>query len=168
MTHRSNLATITLCVALGLVAGGAFAHTDAPHKPRAGNKISPDEHPFGREGDPKKISRTVTIDMADSMRFTPDNIKVKVGQTIRFKIKNGGQVLHEMVLGTEEELKKHAELMKKNPGMEHEEPYMAHVKPGAREEIVWRFTKAGEFKFACLIPGHFEAGMIGRISVTAK
>jgi uncharacterized cupredoxin-like copper-binding protein len=74
--------------------------------------------------------------------------------------------MHEMVLGTMEELKKHAELMRKHPGMEHDEPYMAHVAPGKTETITWQFTKAGEFHYGCLIPGHFEAGMIGKIRVT--
>ena len=74
--------------------------------------------------------------------------------------------MHEMVLGTMDELKKHAELMKKHPGMEHDEPYMAHVAPGKKGEIVWQFTKAGEFFYGCLIPGHFEAGMIGKVTVT--
>jgi uncharacterized cupredoxin-like copper-binding protein len=64
-----------------------------------------------------------------------------------------------------EELKQHAALMKKHPGMEHDEAYMAHVRPGKRGEIVWQFTRAGEFYYACLLPGHFEAGMVGKIVV---
>jgi uncharacterized cupredoxin-like copper-binding protein len=70
-----------------------------------------------------------------------------------------------MVLGTTEELKAHAELMKKFPDMEHADANMAHVKPGAKGEIVWQFTKAGEYQFACLIPGHYEAGMVGKVVV---
>ena len=73
--------------------------------------------------------------------------------------------MHEIVLGTMKELKEHAELMKKHPGMEHDEPHTAHVAPGKTERLLWQFTKAGEFFYACLIPGHFEAGMIGRIAV---
>jgi uncharacterized cupredoxin-like copper-binding protein len=73
--------------------------------------------------------------------------------------------MHEMVLGTLAELREHGELMKKFPDMEHDEPYMAHVKPGNTEDIVWQFTRPGEFYYACLIPGHFEAGMIGKIAV---
>jgi uncharacterized cupredoxin-like copper-binding protein len=76
--------------------------------------------------------------------------------------------MHEMVIGTMPELKEHAELMKKHPGMEHDEPYMAHVAPGKTETMVWQFTKAGEFNFGCLVPGHFEAGMVGQIRVLAK
>ncbi len=103
--------------------------------------------------------------MSDQMRFTPSDIAVKQGETVKFVVANKGQVLHEMVIGTEEELLKHAELMRKNPDMEHDEPYMAHVKAGGREEITWQFTRAGTFAFACLIPGHYEAGMKGRIVV---
>jgi uncharacterized cupredoxin-like copper-binding protein len=69
------------------------------------------------------------------------------------------------VIGTMKELKAHADMMKKHPGMVHDEPYMAHVKPGATEQMVWQFTKPGEFYYGCLVPGHFEAGMVGKITV---
>ena len=120
---------------------------------------------FGREGDPAKATRTIRIDMSDSMRFTPAEVVVKRGQTVKLVATNKGQVLHEMVLGTADDLRKHAEMMKKFPDMEHDEPHMAHVKPGRSGEIVWQFTKPGEFQFACLIPGHFEAGMVGKVTV---
>ena len=73
--------------------------------------------------------------------------------------------MHELVIGTEEELQKHAELMRKNPTMEHDEPYMAHVQPGSTKRMTWRFTKSGTFLYGCLVAGHFEAGMKGRIVV---
>ena len=73
-----------------------------------------------------------------------------------------------MVLGTPEELKAHAELMRKYPEMEHSDANMAHVKPSASGEILWQFTQPGEFRFACLIPGHFEAGMVGRSSPSER
>jgi uncharacterized cupredoxin-like copper-binding protein len=99
------------------------------------------------------------------MRYTPAAINVRQGETVRLIVRNRGQVMHELVLGTLAELKEHAEWMKKHPGMQHDEPYMAHVGPGESGEIVWQFTQPGEFYFGCLIPGHFEAGMIGRIVV---
>jgi uncharacterized cupredoxin-like copper-binding protein len=123
------------------------------------------ETPFGRTGDPKRVTRTVTVDMADTMRFTPADLTVRQGETIRFRVSNAGRVLHEMVIGTATDLQAHAELMKKHPGMEHDEPYMAHVAPGKSGEIVWQFTQAGEFEYGCLVPGHCEAGMKGRIRV---
>jgi uncharacterized cupredoxin-like copper-binding protein len=99
------------------------------------------------------------------MRFTPGAIEAKRGETIRFVVTNSGKVMHEMVLGTMQDLRAHAEQMKKHPGMEHDEPYMAHVAPGRTAEIVWQFTQPGEFHYGCLLPGHLEAGMVGRITV---
>jgi uncharacterized cupredoxin-like copper-binding protein len=103
--------------------------------------------------------------MGDEMRFLPAEVVVKRGVTVRFQLHNAGKSLHEMVLGTPDELKAHAELMKKFPEMEHSEAHMAHVKPGANGEIIWQFTKAGTYQFACLMPGHFEAGMVGQVTV---
>jgi uncharacterized cupredoxin-like copper-binding protein len=120
--------------------------------------------PFGRTGDPKAVSRTVTIRMSDTMRFSPDRLTVQRGETIRFVVKNDGKLLHEMVLGTEQSLQDHAALMRKFPEMEHDEPYMVHVEPGKAGEIVWTFDKSGRIGFACLIPGHFEAGMTGKVT----
>ena len=162
--------TCIIVTAMFWIMGSAgWAHDDAPPKTKARNApISTEEKDFGREGDPKKVSRTVRVDMSDTMRFTPAEITVKRGDTIRFVVKNSGKVMHEMVLGTLPELQEHAELMKKHPGMEHDEPYMAHVGPGQTAEIVWQFTKAGEFYFGCLIPGHFEAGMVGRVTVVSR
>ena len=103
--------------------------------------------------------------MSDAMRFTPSSIKVKRGETIKFVLTNTGQMKHEMVLGTIKELKEHAALMLKFPDMEHADPNMVTVEPGKTGELVWRFTKAGTFDFACLQPGHFEAGMVGKVAV---
>lgn len=151
-----------------IFAAPALAHSEKAHGPKAARAISADEHSFGREGDPKNAVRTVRVDMSDKMRFTPDSLSIRQGETVKFVVRNRGKVMHEMVIGSMKELKEHAELMKKHPGMEHEEPYMAHVAPGKTETITWQFTKPGEFHFGCLIPGHFEAGMVGRISVQPK
>lgn len=125
-----------------------------------------EEHAFGRAADPKKARRTVRVDMTDQMRFHPAELTVKRGEIVRFVVANKGQVLHEMVLGTMDELKKHAELMRRFPDMEHDEPHMAHVAPGKSGEMGWQFTRAGEFYYGCLIPGHFDAGMMGKVKVT--
>jgi uncharacterized cupredoxin-like copper-binding protein len=150
-----------------LADGAAWSHGGS-HEEKASAKtaqITSEEHPFGRAGDPKKIVRTIQVGMDDSMHFTPGDLVLKRGETIKFVVRNDGKIMHEMVIGTMKELKEHAELMRKFPNMEHDEPYMAHVAPGKREEIVWQFTRAGEFYYACLIPGHLEAGMIGKITV---
>ena len=120
---------------------------------------------FGVPADARKAKRTVRIEMSDRMRFSPAAVTVKQGEIVRFVPINRGKVMHEMVLGKLADLKAHAELMKKHPGMEHDEPHMAHVAPGKRGEIGWQFNRAGTFYFACLVPGHFEAGMIGKVEV---
>ena len=124
-----------------------------------------EEHTFGKASDPTKAVRTIEIEMSDTMRFTPAEITLNKGDTIRFVVKNNGQLLHEMVLGTLSDLNEHAELMKKFPGMEHAEPHMAHVDVGHIGEMGWEFTNSGEFFYGCLQPGHFDAGMKGRIIV---
>jgi uncharacterized cupredoxin-like copper-binding protein len=103
--------------------------------------------------------------MSDAMRFEPALIRVKAGETVRLAAVNRGTQAHELVLGTMEELREHAELMRRFPNMEHDDPNMVRVAPGGRGEIVWQFTKPGEFSYACLMPGHFEAGMVGRVVV---
>ena len=158
-----RLLLFTLAVALAPLA---VAHQEKPHPAKAVDYTKAEEHVFGRAANPKNAKRTVRVDMTDQMRFNPAEITVKRGEIVRFVPVNKGQVLHEMVLGTMEDLKKHAELMLKHPGMEHDEPYMAHVAPGKSGEMGWQFTKTGEFFYGCLIPGHFEAGMIGKVRVT--
>ena len=114
-----------------------------------------------------KVSRTVHIDMSDAMRFTPNTLSVRKGETVRFVVKNSGQLKHEFNLGTEKDLKAHYEMMKKFPEMEHDEPNIASVAPGKTGEVIWQFTKAGTVNFACLHPGHYEAGMKGAVKVGA-
>ena len=123
------------------------------------------EAAIGQPGVAAKVKRTITVDMADTMRYTPSNIQVKQGETVRFVVKNSGKVKHELSLGNQKDLLEHMELMKKFPEMEHEEPNQITVAPGAQGEIIWQFTKAGTVHFACLMPGHFEAGMKGQIKV---
>ncbi len=157
--------TLALAV-LAWTVGTAFAHGDAhTAKKSAYDASKVEERAFGREGDPRGVTHTVKLDMTDAFRFAPADVTVKPGETVKFVLANSGKVLHEMVLGTTEDLKAHAELMRKFPDMEHVDANMAHVKPGAKGEIVWQFTKAGEYQFACLIPGHYEAGMVGKVVV---
>ncbi len=127
-----------------------------------------DNAAIGKPGVAAKAKRTVTIDMTDTMRFTPANLDVKQGETIRFIVKNSGKLKHEFVLGTQKDLKAHYEEMKKNPEMEHDDPNMVTVAPGKSGEIIWQFTKAGKVDFACLLPGHYTAGMKGHVNVASN
>ena len=162
-TPRLRLSTLLLPLLLA-VAGGAQAHGDqhrATHTP-----VKMEQKDWGIAGDAKAATRTLTVRMGDDMRFRPDRLTVRAGETVRLLLINEGKLLHEYVLGTAQELEEHAALMLKFPNMEHDEPYMAHVPPGQRGEIVWTFNRAGEFPFACLIAGHYQAGMRGLVTVT--
>jgi len=168
MTHNKIIA---LFVSLTLFAGAdlALAHEAGEAGHDHGAMAMHDHHHtgdgVGKPGKVGKNTRIVTIEMADSMRFTPADIAVKLGETIHFVVKNSGQLKHEMVLGTLAELQEHAELMNKFPNMEHSEPNMLTLAPGALGDIVWTFTKAGKVNFACSQPGHFDAGMKGVVDV---
>ncbi len=155
---------IATCLALAAFSGSVAAHGNEAHGKPAG-PVKKEQKAWGIAGDAKKVSRTITLKMTDNMRFTPDRIEVKVGETLRFVVQNDGKVLHELVIGTKQELDEHAALMLKFPNMEHDEPYMAHVDAGKKGEIVWTFNRAGDFDFACLIAGHYQAGMVGKIKV---
>ena len=120
---------------------------------------------IGRPGDPAKVDRTVEVLMEDSMRYVPNRIEVKPGETIRFLVRNTGRLTHEMVLGTLSELKEHEEMMRRMPDMKHTEPNMISLKPGQRGSIVWQFGGPGKVEFACPQPGHMEAGMTGVVEV---
>ena len=159
--HRRALAG--LAVAFWLPAA---AHTEGPHK--ATGSLRKEQKDWGIAAEPGDATRTIVVRMSDTMRFEPDRIALRLGETVRFEIRNDGRLLHEMVIGTARELDDHAALMLKFPNMEHDEPYMAHVAAGKRGSIVWTFNRPGEFHFACLIAGHYQAGMRGRILVRAE
>ena len=127
-----------------------------------------DSYSAGEPGNPKKPARTLRVSMregAGTMLYVPEKIEVRRGEQIRFIITNDGLLPHEFVLASTADNLKHAELMQKYPDMEHDDPNGKTVQPKAIAEILWRFSKRGEFEFACLIPGHREAGMTGRIIV---
>jgi len=168
----------------GLAVGGALsmaaalAHSaDAVKARPAEGHAHADGHPhahdgdaaIGEAGDPAQATRTVRVDMADTMRFSPSRVAVRQGETVRFIVRNAGALKHEFVLGTRRELAEHYALMKKFPEMEHADPNRITLAAGATGEVVWRFSKAGKVDFACLQPGHYDAGMKGVVDVaTAK
>jgi uncharacterized cupredoxin-like copper-binding protein len=122
----------------------------------------------GEPGDPTKPARVVNIKMFEGsgkMGYEPARIEVRRGEQIRFVLQNDGEEDHEFILATVGENRKHAEVMKKNPDMEHDDPNAKRLLPHGHGEIVWKFTKRGEFEFACLIPGHYDKGMFGQIIV---
>ena len=157
MRARGIVAALALAAGLAHAQGHVHAKAHAPAKPA--------QTAFGIAGDPSQATRTVTVDMTDQMRFIPDALSVRTGETVRFVLANKGTQMHEMVIGTPKDLARHAQMMRNNQHMQHDDAHMAHVRPGASSEIVWNFNRAGTFQFACLVPGHYEAGMIGTVTV---
>jgi uncharacterized cupredoxin-like copper-binding protein len=164
--NKSTFAAIATVAALALSGGSAVAHEKHDAK-KASAPVKKEQKPWGIAGDAKSAKRTIEIAMSDDMRFAPSNIEVKQGETVKFVVRNKGKVLHEMVIGDKKTLDEHAALMVKFPGMEHDEPYMAHVAAGKQGSLLWNFNRPGEFDFACLIAGHYQAGMVGKIKVAA-
>lgn len=164
-----TLSLLALTLTLGGVLNSplALAHGEA-HGTHGAAALPMEQKPWGIAGSAAQVDRSIDIRMGDQMRFTPDRLQVRQGETIRFVHHNDGQLLHEFVIGTRAELDQHAAMMARFPGMEHDEPYMAHVAPGQSGEMIWTFNRAGEFDFACLIAGHYQAGMTGRIQVLAE
>ena len=151
----------TLVLSLAVLAGPVSAEPGKPGHSHGAFSA-------GAPGNPKKPARTVVISMREGdgkMIFNHDFVEVRRGEQIRFVLKNMGELDHEFVLATPKENDKHAELMQKFPDMEHEDPNAKRVLPKKDGELVWRFTKAGVYEFACLIPGHREAGMHGKVVV---
>ena len=145
---------------------GAAHHVDNKAPSHGAGHMEAHAPAFGKPGNVDHASRTVELDMNDKMRFSPSQITAKRGETIRFVVKNSGKMKHEMVLlGSVKELNEHAAMMRKMPQMEHADDNMVVVEPGKSRELVWQFTKTGKFNFACLQPGHFEAGMKGKVAV---
>lgn len=151
--------SILVLSALPMLALAAGQHAGGHHD---------DATAYGEPGEAAQVTRTIEVQAMDNMRYTPAAIKVRRGETVKFVVKNTGKLPHEFVLGNAQSLKEHAELMRKHPDMEHEDPNMAKVAPDGTGTLIWKFSRAGTVEFACLIPGHYEAGMKGRIRVSAK
>lgn len=149
-----------------LASTSAIAHGNGLHdEGKRSGALRQEQKPWGIASAATAATRTIEVELGDDMRFTPDFIQSRQGETIRFVVANTGAVMHEFVLGAKRDLDEHAALMGRYPNMEHDEPHMAHVAPKRRGEIVWTFNRTGEFYFACLLPGHYESGMVGKVSV---
>lgn len=165
--NKNHLAFLGAALALALTP--AAARAAGTHAGDHGESATHTHHaaaPVGRPGDAAKVARTIDMVLGDDMRFAPATVEVKAGQTVRFRIRNAGQVRHEMVIGSLDELKAHAAQMRAHPGMVHAEPNQVNLAPGQRGTLVWRFDQPGQVDFACTEPGHLEAGMVGKVRVT--
>lgn len=157
MLSIAGLMLLACCTRAAVAAEGDHAH--------GRSTATLGQTPFGIAGNARNVSRTIVVDMTDDMRFKPAVIEARTGETIRFRTRNRGRLVHEMVIGRMSDLQEHAAAMRKSPTVQHHEANAAQVQPGGVHDIVWKFDRSGEFSYACLIAGHLEAGMVGTIIV---
>ncbi|SQF97848.1 copper-binding protein, plastocyanin/azurin family [Paucimonas lemoignei] len=140
---------------------------------------------FGHAAPATQASRTVELALGD-MYFEPKSVQVKAGETVRFVLINKGQLLHEFNLGDAAMHARHQQEMlnmqqsgmltptgmqhhKMGHGegqMKHDDPNSVLVEPGKTAELTWTFAKATDLEFACNLPGHYQAGMAGKLTIT--
>ncbi|WP_420995336.1 cupredoxin domain-containing protein [Cupriavidus sp. 30B13] len=159
-----NRPTSRACATL-LAIAGALALSSAFAAGNHGGHHAGDGGAIGQPGDAARVARTIAIDMGDDMRFSPPDIDVRAGETIRFVVRNAGRLRHEMVIASEADLRSHYAAMLKMPEMEHAEANAVTLDAGQTGELVWRFAQGGRVPFACLQPGHYDAGMRGEVRV---
>ncbi|MBC8650245.1 cupredoxin family protein [Pseudomonas sp. MTM4] len=164
MRYRS-LSGLLFSLLLGSLPALSQADGSHAHGHDHSTPDRPEHTSTGHAGDPARISRTVDVSMDDRMRFEPAHLAVEAGETVRFRVKNNGQLPHEMVIGTLAELQAHAEQMRTMPDMPHDEPNAVALEAGQQGDLLWHFSQPATLDFACLIAGHLEAGMKGSISV---
>ena len=142
---------------------------------------------IGEKGDPSKIDRTIEIEMYDNYYY-PTQIEVKKGETIKFIVKNLGELVHEYNIGTKEMHIKHQpemaklveheilladkidhekmkKMSKKDHSLGHSHANSVLLEPNETGEIIWRFSKDISLEMACNMPGHYETGMVGKINI---
>ncbi|MDQ3732102.1 MAG: plastocyanin/azurin family copper-binding protein [Pseudomonadota bacterium] len=129
-----------------------------------------DEHgpsAAGQPGDKRQVDRTIDVTAHDTMRYQPQFLELKPGETIRFIVTNAGKIRHEFMIGTREEQREHEQMMQQMPNMVHEDPNSVTLKPGETKPLVWQFSNPGVVEFACHVPGHYPAGMVGKVQVAS-
>ncbi|KXO14367.1 Copper tolerance protein [Moritella sp. JT01] len=165
MKATKTLPILLLSLLPSLVFAGGGHNTGHDTNHNMAGMMNMTNSASGQPGKAADITRTIDITMNDNMRFTPSQFHVNAGETVRFFVKNAGRISHELVIGSAEALEEHAKMMRDMPGMDHVENNMLSLGPGQRGGLIWQFTQTGYVDFACLLPGHREAGMKGKIMV---
>lgn len=163
--------TGTIIVSLVLLGSGVEAHAanGLGKQPHSKAYDHPDHQPIGKPGDKALISQSIPVSTIETatgaMLFDPDVINIEHGSVVRFVIKNTGVLDHEFFLGSFEEIEEHRQWMRAHPDMPHDDPNAVKIPSGQTAEMVWEFSNITNLEFACLLPGHREAGMWGVLLV---
>jgi uncharacterized cupredoxin-like copper-binding protein len=168
---KITVPTLMVCavvISIATAAHAAWAHGEKSRDQDAAPSVAPRDVSFGQPGVTRDVTQAVSIHMSDAMRFTPDSLAFRQRETVRLHIINDGRLPHEFVLGTQREIDEHAQMMLRMPTMVHTDASSVRVAPGKSADIVWKFSQPGKFLYACLVPGHKEAGMHGIVTVAGK
>lgn len=168
MNKVLSVLLLSLLPMLAIAASEQTSHHGGSHGHKMPNQAGNHDHKMegiGQPGLATEVTRTVELVMKDNMRFIPEKLEVSAGETVRLKVVNEGRIDHELVIGEMGSLLEHAKEMRMMPNMMHDDPNAITLKPGAKGELIWKFDQAGVVDFACLLPGHFEAGMKGQVKV---
>ena len=140
---------------------------------------------IGEKGKLSEVTRIIEVKMYDNF-YEPNEIKIKKGETIKFKVYNFGEFVHEFNIATKEmhlkhqpemvklveneilladkiDKKKMKEMAKKDQSMSHSHSNSVLLEPNEDGEIIWKFNTEAKLEAACNIPGHYETGMIAKI-----
>ncbi|WP_420549605.1 cupredoxin domain-containing protein [Curvivirga sp.] len=178
-----KIVAVSLASSLALSAAIAYASTESHSNDEHGDSHM-SQMSFGEPGDLTEVSKTIEVTMYDNY-YEPEEIEVQAGQTVRFVVKNNGDLLHEFNIGTASMHAKHQDEMATmmahgmiepdkinhsmmnmdmgHGGMAHNDANSVLLEPGQSGEIIWKFNEASELQFACNIPGHYESGMMGPV-----
>ncbi|KZX97866.1 MULTISPECIES: cupredoxin domain-containing protein [unclassified Sulfitobacter] len=166
---KTFIGTCSLFLALMFPAWAVYASSGKDQQPYAGVSETPGHDPIGKPGDGSSIDRTIEISVRETasgyMLFEPDAIQIESGSVVRFSISNTGALDHEFFLGSFDEIAKHQQWMREHPDMQHDSANLVSIPSGQNAELIWEFSDVTNLEFACLIPGHREAGMWGVIIV---
>lgn len=153
--------------ALTSTTAGAGAEDDQEAVNGHGDEDDHSSFAFGEPADVADASRTIEVAMMDSFEYEPPSITVDVGETVLFEVTNDGAIPHEFVLGDHDLQVDHEQEMAEMEGgmMMGDEPNAVAVAPGETKELAFTFTEPGQIEYACHEPGHYDAGMIGDLTV---
>ena len=159
----------SLALALAFSTLSLEASSGKGQQPHARAFEVPGHDPIGKPGDGSSIDRTIELSIRETesgyMLFEPDAIQIERGSVIRFSIRNTGALDHEFFLGSFDEVAKHQQWMREHPDMQHDSANSVSIPSGQNADLIWEFSDVTNLEFACLIPGHREAGMWGVIIV---
>lgn len=116
----------------------------------------------GSSTEPAGEPRTIEVTTLDTLRFEPERVSVRAGETVRFVVTNAGQTVHDFFVGTEDEQMEHERSM---GDMGHGDAEALTLDPGETGELTVTFDEPGEVLYGCHQPGHYAGGMVGTIVV---